>query len=234
MAIQAGETTFYQAKRGIVQDGLVLNLDAAVDASYSGGTTWRDLAGSNNGTFINMDGTNFSSDNGGLLSFDGSNEKIEIQDNSSLDITSEISLEAWVYATKSNGIQNVICKSSNTQNNAYIFPRTNNGWTQCTFYLNINGWKQLAASWPSRNQWHHTIGVYGGGYQRIYINGQQSAITSRTGSISTNSNPLTLGVQPGYSEWFGGSISNARVYNRALTATEVLQNYNATRHRFGV
>ena len=60
MAIQAGETTFYQAKRGIVQDGLVLNLDAAVDASYSGGTTWRDLEGGNNGTFINMDGANFS------------------------------------------------------------------------------------------------------------------------------------------------------------------------------
>ena len=60
MAIQAGETTFYQAKRGIVQDGLVLNLDAAVDASYSGGTTWRDLTGSNNGTLTNMIVTNFN------------------------------------------------------------------------------------------------------------------------------------------------------------------------------
>ena len=46
MAIQAGEDTFYQAKRGIVQDGLVLNLDAGVDASSNGGTTWRDLKGS--------------------------------------------------------------------------------------------------------------------------------------------------------------------------------------------
>ena len=68
MGIKAGEDTFYQAQRGIVQDGLVLNLDAGVDASYSGGTTWRDLAGSNNGTFINMTADNYTSDNGGVVS----------------------------------------------------------------------------------------------------------------------------------------------------------------------
>ena len=78
MAIQAGETTFYQAKRGIVQDGLVLNLDAAVDASYSGGTTWRDLAGSNNGTLANMNDTNLIKDNGGVFIFDGTNEHIQL------------------------------------------------------------------------------------------------------------------------------------------------------------
>ena len=54
MAINAGDTTYYQAKRGIVQDGLVLNLDAAVDQSYPGnGTTWYDLSDNGNGTLTN-------------------------------------------------------------------------------------------------------------------------------------------------------------------------------------
>ena len=75
MAINAGDTTYYQAKRGIVQDGLVLNLDAAVDQSYPGnGTTWHDLAGSNSGTLTN--GPTFDRDNGGSIVFDGTDDHV--------------------------------------------------------------------------------------------------------------------------------------------------------------
>jgi hypothetical protein len=60
---------------------------------------------------------------------------------------------------------------------------------------------------------------------KIYINGQLSASLSVTGTITTNSNPLTIGNQPGYGEYYGGRINSNLVYNRALSATEVLQNY---------
>ena len=61
----------------IVTDGLVLCLDAASKRSYPGtGTTWTDLKGGNNGTLTNMDGANFSSANGGSLSFDGASDYI--------------------------------------------------------------------------------------------------------------------------------------------------------------
>jgi hypothetical protein len=60
---------------------------------------------------------------------------------------------------------------------------------------------------------------------KIYINGQLSASLSVTGTITTNSNPLTIGDQPGFGEYYGGRINSNLVYNRALSATEVLQNY---------
>ena len=86
MAINAGDTTYYQAKRGIVQDGLVLNLDAAVDQSYPGnGTIWYDLEGSNSGTLTN--GPTFDRDNGGGILFDGTDDYVSI---TPLNITNSI------------------------------------------------------------------------------------------------------------------------------------------------
>ena len=67
MGIAYGVTTNFQATKGIVQDGLVLNLDAGVKESYNSGTTWRDLTGSNDGTLTNMTATNFNKNNGGIL-----------------------------------------------------------------------------------------------------------------------------------------------------------------------
>jgi len=96
MAIKSGETTYHQAKRGIVQNGLVLNLDAGVDASYDGGTTWRDLEGGNNGTLTNMT-DNFDSANGGSIVFDGTDDRVEIADNDLFSfIGSAFSLSTWL------------------------------------------------------------------------------------------------------------------------------------------
>ena len=107
MAINAGDTTYYQAKRGIVQDGLVLNLDAAVDQSYPGnGTIWYDLEGSNSGTLTN--GPTFNKDNGGNIFFDGTDDYANLGTASSLfpgpSITA--SLFCWVkpFTTSSNNI----------------------------------------------------------------------------------------------------------------------------------
>ena len=77
MAIQAGEDTFYQAKRGIVQDGLVLNVDAAVKDSYVGsGTSWKDLSVGNDATLAN--GPVFDKSLGGRITLDGTNDRIDI------------------------------------------------------------------------------------------------------------------------------------------------------------
>ena len=76
MAIQAGEDTFYQAQREIIQDGLVLNLDPAVKASYTSGTTVYDLKKNNNGTLENQ--ASFIKDNGGCFTLDGTDDFIRI------------------------------------------------------------------------------------------------------------------------------------------------------------
>ena len=71
---------------------------------------------------------------GNALNFDGTDDVVNIADHNSLDITAAITIEAWVFATKNSGIQNVVSKSSQSVNNGYIFPRTDNGWSSVITY----------------------------------------------------------------------------------------------------
>ena len=162
-----------------------------------------------------------------VLNFDGTNDFISIASNATLNITNAITLEAWVYATKNTGIQNVACKSSSSPNTGYIFPRTDNGWASAIFYLYIGGsWRTLAATYPSLNNWHHLAATYDGTTMRLYINGSLANSMAQTGTIATNSNPLTLGNQPGTSEYFGGSVDEVRIWNVARTQAQIQNNMN--------
>ncbi len=159
------------------------------------------------------------------LSFDGINDVVTMPDNNSLDITTAITLEAWVYATKNTGIQNVINKSSNTINNGYIFPRTDDGWTHAIFYLFIAGsWKVLQVNYPSLNAWHHLAGTYDGTTMKVYVDGTLASSLVIAGTIASNSNPLTLGNQTGFLEYFGGFADEFRVWNVARTQAEIQAN----------
>ena len=156
------------------------------------------------------------------LSFNGTSDYATIAHDASLNITSAITLEGWVYATKNSGVQNVLCKSSLSTNNGYIFPRTNDGWSHAHFYLHIGGaWRLLQADFPSLNAWHHLAGTYDGATMKIYINGVLSASQPQTGSITTNTNNLQLGTQPGYGEHFGGRADELRVWNVSRTQAQI-------------
>jgi hypothetical protein len=159
---------------------------------------------------------------GNAINFNGTNAVITIPENSSLDITSAITLEAWVYATKNSSVQDVVSKSSNTINTGYIFPRTDDGWAHTVFYLNVaGGWKTLSVAYPSLNAWHHLAATYDGATMSVYVDGVLAGSQAETGSIATNTNALALGDQPGYSEYFGGSVDEVRVWNIARTQAQV-------------
>src|SRR6185312_13492785 len=88
------------------------------------------------------------------LDFDGTNDNIIVPSNSSLNISSAITIEGWLYATKNSGVQNVLSKSSRSVNNGYIFPRTDNGWTDFVFYISLNNsWITVSYPYPSLNSW---------------------------------------------------------------------------------
>ncbi len=160
---------------------------------------------------------------GAALSFDGANDQVNVPNSTSLNITGNITLEAWVYATKNSGVQNTMCKSSNTQNTGYIFPRTDNGWTNFIVYLHIGGgWKTLSAPYGTLNSWHHLAATWDGTNIRLYKDGVLAATSPNyAGLITSNTNQVTIGSQPGYGEYFGGALDEGRIWNVARTKCEI-------------
>lgn len=249
MAIKSGETTYHQAKRGIVQNGLVLNLDAGVDASYGGGTTWRDLEGSHDLTLYN--GVTLSKEAGGALTFDGGDEYGK-NSNSSPDYgLLSYSFSFWFKATEAfinnnnyyiieNRYSGVTSFFYHTfrRNNSQIF--ISGGLSRGTFY-NGNRLIQVASAGDELS-WNNFCVTYDNSSHDVkaYANGVYKGVWQPGDFGSTPGNNNSQYVFGNYynppSSTYNteGIFGAAQIYNRALTATEVLQNYNVTRHRFGV
>jgi hypothetical protein len=224
MAIQAGETTFYQAKRGIVQDGLVLNLDAAVDASYSGGTTWTNLSGNNNGTLVNMDSSNLIKLNAPTLDFDGTDEYVNL--GSAFSNYSVFTTSFWIYYDDLSG--------------SHESPIGDDSQSFDYHVLFYNGSVYLGRNNKSPP---YTIGFSHGLSENTWYNWTFTKDSNNVYSFYRNASLLGTDTKEGTTsvQWIGRGfvydnckIPVVQVYNRALTSDEVARNYNATRHRFGV
>ena len=229
----------------IVTNGLVLALDAANNKSYPrSGTTWTDLSGNNNtGTLTN--GPTFSNANGGSIVFDGTNDYVGIPHNSILAPTSQISYGAWAFLSNWN-ITNDSRLLSKTQGGGY-----NIGLNEATIGAgNFGGIIYLGGSYRQAtvtrstisSGWHYIIMTCDGRYFKLYIDGV-NVNTYDHGLVATISyafnNRFLIGAEPGETtevdgSYWSGNISQVQVYNRSLSATEVLQNYNATKSRFGL
>jgi hypothetical protein len=222
----------------IITQGLVLALDAADRNSYPGsGTTWTDLSGSgNNGTLTN--GPTYSSANSGSLSFDG----VDDYTNHSPILSSgqqRYTISAWWKTSVNNIIQVVWEQNSSTATTntraALIFINSNWGF---------NGENNDAHDKvPVRvNQWTNGVitidTTLGTNPVKIYENGSLYWEGNTSGSASNlNVGNFASGLGrkiSSNSEYFIGSVANTQIYNRALTAAEVAQNFNATRSRFGI
>ena len=248
MAIKSGETTYHQAKRGIVQNGLVLNLDAAVDASYDGGTAWRDLEGGNNGTLTN--GATFDRDNGGGIVLDGTNDYIEIPDLEETNMTS-VSFSVGLKLDNLSSDYDIISKGIHQQNtpilcwfdpsvssSANVGAGNTNAISCLTYDGDTQVWVSTASSIVAADEifiLDITIDASTGNLS-LYKNGTflNSYTNVNYDGIQNNSNNFRLGVDAYESRDLPGAFYFFRIYNRALTATEITQNYNVTRHRFGV
>lgn len=212
----------------IVTNGLVLCLDAGNPRSYPGtGSTWFDASGATNtGTMVN--GPAYNSANLGSITFDGVDDYVDCGNATSLQLASTLTLESWCNPTSSSGLGNMIQKN---QNSGYRF-RIQNG----DLWAYSNGNFALASgAICTNNNWWHCIATFGPSGIVCYVNGTQvaSTATAYTPSSVTAGN-LQIGCYAPGTETFNGKISIARVYNRVLSVTEVLQNFNATRGRYGV
>jgi hypothetical protein len=226
----------------IVTDGLILALDAASPRSYPGtGTTWYDLSGQgNNGTLVN--GPTFSSANRGIIVFNYQDYVNTIDPGYPSSGTNSFSLEIVFRipagATWSNGGSGtaIIGRGDYAGSIGIIRSSTTN---RVSFWVRLNGGIIFnpSISGISRDQFHHVLGTYNSsGVAKIYHNGNfiTEQIGSNVGTLDAGSYRLGGAIAFGgvSGEYGQGDISLTKIYNRELSSTEVLQNYNAIKSRF--
>jgi hypothetical protein len=229
----------------IVTDGLVLCLDAANKRSYPGsGTTWIDRSANGyDGTLTNMDASNFSSDNGGSLVFDGSNQYVVTNDSDLLSFTNaKFSLEVYFkYVNKTNQYNTLAGKrdygATQREYNFFVDEAVSTPTVQFIVSSNLTAnWTYVITPAIQKNRWYHAVATSNAGVGRVYLDGQLSAGNASMHSVTTNGNsPFSIGNAYNNGspmQFLNGSISLTRVYNRALSAKEVLQNYEATKGRY--
>jgi hypothetical protein len=228
----------------IVTDGLVLYLDAANTKSYvSGSTTWVDIAAGNNGTLVN--GPTYNNANGGSIVFDGADDVVNCGDNPSINLLNDVSVNIWFKINSLTGFQGIIAKRNTTTGYTNYGINFSNESNAFQLYFNTIGgsnFRILQVTISNNfavNIWYNVCGVFeksgSNTVSYLYKNGMLLSSNSLVGNLATVSTPLTIGsTSVTAQEPFNGNIASTQIYNRALSATEVLQNYNATKTRFGL
>ena len=221
----------------IVSNGLVLCLDAANKRSYPGtGTTWTDLSGNSN-NFSLINGPTFSNTNLGNIVFDGTDDYLLI---SSLvwDYNVNFTIQFWFNTNSlggANGYGLFFNGSTGANTNRVQIAGDSNG----SIYLNTVGSSVgddfvSAAGLVTVGKWFNFAAVRNSGVITTYLNGTSVASGNVNYSVSQQSNLYVGFVRSSGALWYlNGRMSSILINNRSFSSSEVLQNYNATKSRFG-
>ena len=225
----------------IVTDGLRFCLDAANTKSYPGsGTTWTDISGKNHdGTLTN--GPTFSSDNGGCIVFDGSNDHIGMlgtaTDLGINDTSSSFSFSVWfktgvtsekyMFDNFDGSTQDISCRLDGGELELYL-RGSSGGIVNAVRYgsYTLNAWNNAVYNFDSST----SPDIF-----TAYVNGINTGTSTShfSGNFESGSN-FRIGMRPAGGGQFSGRIACAMLYNKSLTEAEVKQNYNALKGRFGL
>ena len=229
----------------IVRDGLVFAVDAANPSSFvsGSGVIWKDqTVNQNNGTLTN--GPVFDSDGGGSIVFDGSDDYVQISSFDSNELLGQnFTVNLWIKGAVGSSGQRVAIITNQTDFNT-------NGWAIAInqtdygirrIFMHVNGTTIITDSsdpLPTPNDWNMITGIW----DRInsscffYYNGilRVSAVGSFSSNITNDNDSLRIGSHLNNSREYTGNIGTTQIYNRALSASEVLHNYNALKGRFGL
>jgi hypothetical protein len=223
----------------IVTDGLVLCLDAANRKSYPGsGTAWNDLSGNNNtGTLTN--GPTFDSANGGNIVFDGTNDRVALPD---VGVTENSAFSISFWAKKSNATTSPTIYSEGTPsswaNNLFIiyFGDALIGNACRIWFGNSN--RNITTTPVTDGKWYFiTYNQTTTNSRNLYTNTILEGGTNTTSITSHSVTNASIGAANNngtFTQFSNASLAYLFTYNRALSEQEVLQNYNATRSRFGI
>ena len=212
----------------IVTNGLLVYLDAANARSYSGsGITANDLSGTGN-TATLVNGPTYNSSNLGSIVLDGTNDYINVNSLANILPYTAYTKTAYFYVTSFSTANNIISGGFSGQHAFWLqasnklYAGHNGAWTTVTgnTTLSLNTWYFGAVTYSNTSGW------------KLYLNGREDGTSADTTTFTGNQEIVIGAYSTGNN--FTGRISYVQVYNRALTATEILQNYNATKRRYGL
>lgn len=230
----------YNAQRSrfadtIIHQGLVLNIDIDNPYSYAGaGTTVYDTSP----TALTWTATNTTYNPSPIkyLSYNGSNSSLVSSTSTAYD-SQTITMECWCYPNSLNQLGFLFEKGAVNSQYSMFFSTTN------VFYfrtiggtINNQDLTFTTTTYLTVSAWNHIVCTYNGSAKTIYVNGTQVATVAASGTLQTGQTNQYIGKYgaAGDNYPFNGRIAESRVYNIALTAAQVLQNYNATRTKYGL
>jgi hypothetical protein len=207
-----------------VQSTDAMGLVAAYSFDEDSGTTVTDVSGQgNHGTLTEATWTT-QGKFGAALAFNGTTSWVTVPDDPSLDLTTGMTLEAWVYPTVTlTGWRTVIQKEEPEGPDGVVyFLQANSDMNQPATGMSINGEEILYGRTSLvAGSWTHLAATYDGTWQRLYINGVEVAQQMQTGLIASSSGDLSIGGDSVWKQYFQGRIDEVRIYNRALSASEI-------------
>jgi hypothetical protein len=235
-AADAGGRGVRTISPGIVTDGLVLWLDAGIAPSYAGsGTTWTDISGNrNNGTLTN--GPTFNSANGGSIVFDGVNDYTNLGSNFTYPI---FTISLWVNAGSTQVQYADIFDNNHTGQRNFVLQQNNNNTNQYAFGASdaSGGISGSGSINLTANTWTNISITFTPSDRVIaYVNGtfhSQGALANNR-NILYQAQVLRLAAWAAGGRSWNGRIANFISYNRVLSSSEILQNFNAQKALFGL
>lgn len=214
----------------IIQSGLVLSLDAGNVRSYPGsGTTWRDVSSYGHVATL-TNGAAYSNNNSGVAYFDNTNDYATVPSSNTFAFgTGDFTLDVWINPTQlSSTYTHMLAlpdqgtfalKAEVNTGNIYFYSPS------FTTYGSTSGWTLV------QNTWNHVVLVRAASIAYAYLNGESKGTKS---GFSNNFSAQVLNIHNGWpGEFVEAYMGPIKIYNRALLASEILQNYNMTKSRFG-
>jgi Concanavalin A-like lectin/glucanases superfamily/Secretion system C-terminal sorting domain len=160
------------------------------------------------------------------LNFDGNNDVVDLTNNSIFDITSSITLEAWIYPTLHSTEIDIISKFGDVAVDDSYMLRLANGVPFIQIKIGATWFVSSDITALSLNTWHHIAGVYDGTQLKIFVNGILKNSVSQTGNIGISSSTVKIGRWLGSAASFSGNIDEVRIWNIARSDIEIASNYN--------
>jgi hypothetical protein len=214
----------------IVRNGLVLYLDAANKKSYSGtGTVWNDLSGNGRNSILS-NGPTF---NTSFFSFDGTND-VSTLSNNFIPADSSLTVSIWVKARSDGMLVDTLNDSLSWDGFTIRIQSSLYRWWLFKQNSGPNIQAALASTLTYNGNWQNVTGTYDGTTASLYINGVLDVSVAYSGGYDVGAANIGIGARPSTANPSNCDISNVSIYNRALSAAEITQNFNALRGRYNV